>query len=188
MQRGVTNRASCNTWHDFSVEIRHLFTALFCCSLIACGGLSPASPEDTAPASGVVNKPVPLEVLNSDVRQDSIQATICVPGYTASVRPATSFTNEVKAKLLREQGLQASDAKNYELDHHIPLALGGHPRNLKNLMLQPWEGASGAKAKDRLERQLQRLVCTGNVPLNVAQREIYLDWQRAYRTYVQPFE
>ena len=40
---------------------------------------------------------------------------------------------------------------DYELDHLVPLALGGHLRKLSNLMLQPWEGEHSTKAKDVLE-------------------------------------
>ena len=74
-------------------------------------------------------------VLNPDVRQANVQETICVSGYTATVRPSTTYTNGVKAKLLRELGLPPADAAKYELDHRIPLALGGHPRNPHNLAL-----------------------------------------------------
>ena len=70
-----------------------------------------------------------------------------------------------------------------QLDHRIPLALGGHQRNLTNLTLQPWEGEDGAKKKDRLERALQKLVCASKVMLNDARRAIYFDWQAAYRTF-----
>lgn len=57
---------------------------------------------------------------------------------------------------MRQQGMDYDAEKvNFELDHTIPLALGGHPRNLNNLMLQPWEGHDGAKRKDRLEVKLQ---------------------------------
>jgi hypothetical protein len=57
---------------------------------------------------------------------------------------------------------------SYELDHIIPLAIGGHPRNLDNLGLQPWEEA---KRKDRIEVKLQCLVCAGQVALANAQRD-----------------
>lgn len=110
------------------------------------------------------------------MRQETIQHTICVPGYTASVRPSTSYTNGVKAKLLRELGLPAADSERYELDHRIPLALGGHPRALANLQLQAWEGPRGAKAKDVLERRLQLQVCAGKLPLVDVQRSMYFDW------------
>lgn len=147
------------------------------------GSLAPAAELIASPAQDV-QRLVPVEALNPDVHQDTINKTICVPGYTASVRPSTTYTNGVKLKVLREHGLPASAAKDYELDHRIPLALGGHPRNLHNLMLQPWEGPDGAKAKDRLERRLQRLVCTRKLPLDEARHAIYVDWQAAYRKYV----
>ena len=50
-------------------------------------------------------------------------------------------------------------------------------------MLQPWEGPDGAKKKDRLEVKLQCRVCAGQLELAKAQRAIYSDWEKAYRTY-----
>ena len=123
--------------------------------------------------------------LNPDVNQKNIEQTICVPGYTKTVRPATSYTNRVKLKLLREQGVPDIEASKYELDHIIPLALGGHPRSLENLMLQSWEGDAGAKRKDRIEVKLQCLVCAGKVDLAAAQKDIYADWQAAYKKYAR---
>ena len=114
--------------------------------------------------------------MNPDVRQETIQQGICVPGYIASVRPSTTYTNGVKTKLLREQGLPATDSQRFELDHRVPLALGGHPRVLANLQLQVWEGPRGAKAKDVIERRLQMQVCAGRLLLVDAQRTMYFDW------------
>jgi hypothetical protein len=42
-------------------------------------------------------------------------------------------------------------AREYELDHLIPLELGGDPLDPQNLWLQPWRGECNAKQKDRLE-------------------------------------
>ena len=165
------------------MSLRRSLFALLLVFLAGCSSLQPAAPPNAEPSVAAVPS-LPTEVLNADVTQDTIQETICVPGYTASVRPSTSFTNGVKAKLLREQGLPASAAIEYELDHHVPLALGGHPRSLKNLTLQRWEGEDGAKKKDRLERKLQQLVCAYAVQLEVARRAIFVDWQAAYRTYI----
>ncbi len=120
--------------------------------------------------------------LNPDVTQDSIAQTICVRGYTKSVRPATSFTNGAMVLLLKREGLYPSSAPNYELDHIIPLALGGHPRKLDNLELQPWDEA---KRKDRIEVKLQCLVCSGQLSLATAQREIRENWQTAYHRYAK---
>jgi hypothetical protein len=127
---------------------------------------------------------VPPSLLNQDVTQTTLSNTVCVSGYTKSVRPSTTYTNGVKRRLILEKGLDFDVEKdNYELDHVIPLALGGHPRNLNNLMLQPWVGHDGAKRKDRLEVKLQCLVCSGGVPLEVAQEAIWADWPAAYSTY-----
>jgi len=115
--------------------------------------------------------------LNPDVTEDTVRQTICAPGYTKTVRPSSSFSNGVKAKLLRDAGLDESHIGDYELDHIVPLALGGHPRKLANLTLQPWDGEHGAKRKDLLERRLQILVCRGDLGLNEAQTCIAEDWE-----------
>ncbi len=114
--------------------------------------------------------------LNPDVDESTIDVTICVSGYTKTVRPATSYTNGVKRKLMRDAGIDAARIGDFELDHIVPLALGGHPRTLSNLMLQPWEGVRGAKAKDVLEVRLQSLVCHGKLDLTDAQVCIAQDW------------
>ena len=164
------------------MKLRLLLIAALLGVMAACAS-PPSTPKSPAAPPVAALQTVPQEALNADVQQDTIQQTICVAGYTASVRPSTTYTNGVKLKLLREQGLPASAANEFELDHRIPLALGGHPRNLQNLVLQTWEGKDGAKVKDRLERRLQQLVCAGKLLLDDARREIYLDWSYAYRRY-----
>ena len=37
-------------------------------------------------------------VLNRDVTQENIKQTICVPGWTRTVRPAVEYTNALKVK------------------------------------------------------------------------------------------
>ena len=67
-------------------------------------------------------------------------------------------------------------ATNYEEDHLIPLELGGSPRDPKNLWPQPRGGNPNASVKDALENSLHALVCSGRVPLAVAQEAIAWDW------------
>lgn len=161
-----------------------LASLLFCiAALTGCATQHPGAPGTTE-AAPKAQHTVPREVLNSDVRQESIDSTICTPGYTASIRPSTSFTNGIKVKLLREAGLPAEAAPSYELDHHVPLSVGGHPRNLRNLALQKWGGEDGAKRKDRLERRLQAMVCSRQLSLTDAQWAIYSDWPAAYKRFV----
>ena len=123
--------------------------------------------------------------LNPDVTQATIAQTICVPGYSKTVRPATSYTNGVKQMLMQRAGMNPSIAQNYELDYIIPLALGGHPHKRENLALQILEGDSGAKRKDRIEVKLQCLVCTRQVTLAEAQYQIATDWQGAYHKHAR---
>ena len=118
--------------------------------------------------------------LNPDITPQTVASTICVSGYTAMVRPATVYTNGVKLKLLQSAGQDPSAASEYELDHIVPLALGGHPRALDNLQLQPWPEA---RRKDRIEVKLQCLVCSGQVSLGEAQTAIAADWEGAYHRY-----
>ena len=128
--------------------------------------------------------PAPPGVLNRDVSDATLDDTICRPGYTRTVRPGTSYTNGIKKRLLRDSGLDfEADKSLYELDHVIPLALGGHPRSINNLVLQKWEGSTGAKRKDRLEVKLQCLVCARAIPLSQAQDAIWTDWITAYGRY-----
>jgi hypothetical protein len=121
--------------------------------------------------------------LNPDVSAATIRQTICVAGYTKSVRPGSSYTNGVKRKLMGEEGLDPARKGDYELDHIVPLGLGGHPRKLSNLMLQPWDGPQGAHMKDILEARLQHLVCAGDVALADAQVCIATDWQACAARY-----
>jgi hypothetical protein len=79
--------------------------------------------------------------------------------------------------MLSEAGIDQTRAREFELDHIVPLALGGHPRNPSNRALQPWDGEHGAKMKDILETRLQELVCDGQVTLVDAQMCIGQDWE-----------
>lgn len=158
---------------------------VFAVSLAGCA-TRPAPPE-TAPFSvQLFNKlpSTPSGALNADVTQANIKKTICVAGWTATVRPPTSYTNPLKAKLLEDYDLPPSDAAKYELDHFVPLALGGHPTSHDNLWLQPWEGQWGAKTKDRLERKLQLMVCAGQLTLDQARHAIRTNWVEAFKKYV----
>lgn len=135
--------------------------------------------------AAVVPHQFSMEMLNPDITQANIQDTICRKGFTKTIRPAVVYTNGVKFKLMRQAGIPDEDADKYELDHIVPLAVGGHPRKLANLMLQPYEGSLGARQKDRLELKLQNMVCNGELELTTAQQEIGSDWTVAYRKYIK---
>lgn len=110
----------------------------------------------------------------SGVTPATISVTTCVVNWTDTVRPAVSYTNGVKALMIRRAGLPPTAMHDYVLDHIIPLSLGGSPRDPRNLMLQPeWE----SRIKDGIERCLARKVCDGKIDLETARRQIWTNWR-----------
>src|SRR3954447_19464821 len=86
--------------------------------------------------------------IDPTVTQDNIATTICVKGYTTAVRPPTSQTSPMKAKMYGSYGL-ATGTKS-ELDHLISEELGGSS-DAKNL----WpEVGNIPNAKDPVENRL----------------------------------
>lgn len=122
--------------------------------------------------------------INPDVTQETIGATICAPGWTATIRPPKEYTDALKRQQLADWRYHDRDASHYELDHLIPLELGGHPTDQHNLWPEIWAGSCNASDKDRLEDRLRVLVCRGSITLADAQRAIVSDWQGAYRQFV----
>ena len=105
-------------------------------------------------------------VLNPDVTQTTINATICVHGWTKTIRPPTSYTNELKLRQMQEYGV-GGDPSGYQEDHLISLELGGHPSDPRNLWPQPYPRASDV---DTIENELNGEVCSGQLTLAQAQQ------------------
>ena len=146
-----------------SVRTRHGVTALLVVLLNFGLILTPGTAQDHQRAQ------VPGE-LHSRVTQATIHSTICERGYTTKVCPPRKVTDAIKQRLAA--GLPGSP-RDYQLDHLIPVGLGGHPRSLKNLWLQNWPEAA---AKDRDELGLHRAVCAGRMTLEQAQHEMVEAW------------
>ncbi len=106
-------------------------------------------------------------VLNPDVTQATINATVCVHGWTKTVRPPTDYTNALKLKQMREYAVDGSPAQ-YQEDHLISLELGGHPTDPRNLWPEPYPRAS---EMDSIENDLNGQVCSGAMSLDAAQRK-----------------
>ncbi len=115
------------------------------------------------------------------VGQASVAATICVRGYTRTVRPPVGVTNAIKRRAIAAYGNYAgSDLRNYELDHLISLELGGAPADEANLWPEARGGPRGSEAKDVVENFLHQQICAGKMTLADAQRAIATDWVRVY--------
>ncbi|MEV6674994.1 hypothetical protein [Streptomyces sp. NPDC051162] len=116
---------------------------------------------------------------NPDVTQDTINSTICVPGWTKTVRPPVSYTTPLKIKQIAEYGYSDTSTADYEEDHLVPLELGGAPKDPKNLWPEPRYGDEPAQSKDVVENRLKTAVCGGEVTLDAARGAIAEDWTTA---------
>jgi hypothetical protein len=106
-------------------------------------------------------------VLNPDVTQATIGSTICVQGWTRTVRPPTDFTNELKLRQMHAYGETGSPSE-YQEDHLVSLELGGHPTDPRNLWPEPYPRAAQV---DVIENELNDQVCSGSLTLAEAQNK-----------------
>jgi len=121
---------------------------------------------------------------------------ICVQGYTKTAR---AVPVSLKKKVYREYGISYPQPfGSYEADHFIPLTLGGS-NDIANLwpeaarpateFLDPAEGRGqdttprpGFPEKDLVENYLHEQVCSGNMSLSYAQRQISTNWLDVYNS------
>lgn len=118
--------------------------------------------------------------LNPAVTQETIGSTICVSGWTATVRPPSSYTTSLKRSQLKALGYADQDLTHYEEDHFLNLGIGGDPRSTLNLWPEP---IKSAHVKDAEEHELQVDVCRPagdprRITLAAAQAKMRTDWSR----------
>lgn len=135
---------------------------------------------------------------NPAVTPATIASTICTSGWTAVVRPPESYTEQVKrleagaggsvayrGVSYQVHGFKLADPllSHYELDHLIPLELGGAPADPRNLWMEPYESPSGnaapetgSQTKDVVENAAREAVCGGKISLVTAQHLIAANW------------
>ncbi len=111
----------------------------------------------------------------------NVASTICVPGYSRTVRPSASVTDRIKREQMGAYGVSSEPAADFELDHLISLELGGAPADGANLWPEPLAGDNNAHQKDVVENYLHEQVCRNAIPLSEAQRQIATDWQAVFR-------
>jgi len=98
---------------------------------------------------------------------------VCILGYAKKVRAVPAW---LKRQAYAECGITQYKTGDYEVDHLIPLSLGGS-NSIRNLWPQstktsPWS----LYVRDALERKLRKPVCAGQLDLKTAQREIASNW------------
>lgn len=132
----------------------------------------------TQPDLTILNRVLPNRTLApGDVLTKNL-TIICVTGYSSTVRDVPlSLRKEIFAR----DGYDYEAMKNVddELDHIIPLCLGGS-NDEDNLFVQLAEPRPGYKEKDKLENYLCDHVCSGEIDITYAQFKIAEDWYSYY--------
>lgn len=143
------------------------------------GALTAAAPAGTCRAvDGKADRKCTPGATNPTVTQFNIAQTICKSGWTKTVRPPVSYTNDLKRKQMAQYGV-AGPPSGVEEDHLVALELGGNPTDPANLWPQLRTGPHPAAEKDSAENALHRAVCNGRVTLAEAQRQIVDKWTHA---------
>jgi len=106
---------------------------------------------------------------------------VCTPGWAEAHR---NVPDGIRYQVFAEYGLSYAVHDSYEVDHLIPLELGGS-NSIRNLWPEPQGGSNpGYPSKDRLENRLHELVCSGSLSLAAAKHAIATNWWAAYQTYL----
>ncbi len=109
--------------------------------------------------------------------ENTTKEIICVPGYTKTVRKVST---SLRKKVFAEYGVSwPQPYGSYEVDHIIPLALGGN-NDIANLFPEALEPHPGFQEKDVVENYLHEHVCSGDIDLAAAQVQIANDWLGVY--------
>jgi hypothetical protein len=144
---------------------RQLVVSLLLLSLAAV--LLLRRPPSRARSSVLASWTATPGVVDPRVTPANVRTTICVSGWSRSVRPPSDYTSRLKVEQLRAYGLRGSTSA-YQEDHLISLEIGGNPTDPRNLWPEPYPRASEV---DRIENELHRKVCEGSLGLRDAQRE-----------------
>jgi hypothetical protein len=106
---------------------------------------------------------------------------ICSTG----TRELRHWSRERDDRIMAEYGLPPGPHPDYEVDHLIPLGIGGADDD-KNLWPEPRRSIEKewpAEKKDELESRLRELVCSRQLDLSAAQQAIRDDWTEAFKQY-----
>ena len=116
----------------------------------------------------------PGAVLSTDERN------VCAAASSGSVRVIPAAMGQ---RVFEEYGIHSPQPRAYELDYLIAPELGGSD-DIRNVWPQPYSAAVwNSHLKDALEGRLHDLVCSGQISLATAQRDIATNWVAAYKKY-----
>ena len=152
--------------------------------IAAAAMLSPPSragsglfPETLSPRMGFNTLP------DASLTPGSVLRTTAAELCAGQPRADRTITPPVRQAVLRAYGMEDVPAMEYELDFLVTPELGG-ANDRENLWPERYGSRVwNARVKDDLERLLPRMVCEGRLELEIAQRDIAVDWIAAYKKY-----
>ncbi len=156
---------------------RLVFTACAVLFATAASGAEESYLPNNAATPGVVNH---------KVKAGTIKQTICRPSWVKSAQPSARTLASQKSRLVKHARYGADVAKNFDVDHRIPIEVGGDARDPKNLWLQPLNIQWNALVKNKLETYVQTEVCAGRMKLADGQAIFQRDWVDVFRLYCGP--
>lgn len=135
---------------------------------------------------GDVDRDLPNSNLTPGLAATEDENLVCQRGYAERVRPRGTLWRRLKEEAFARYGIAHQDRDaigangvrepEYQVDHLIPLEIGGSPTDLQNIWPQP---IGAALHKDRIENELRELVCSGRMPLRQAQDAVARNWKIA---------
>ncbi len=107
----------------------------------------------------------------------AIQASVtmdplCKPDFAT---PASPLPQELQDQVFAEYGITSPAPGAYEIDHLIPVELGGS-NDIANLWPQPAEPRPGFQEKNKVESYMHDQACAGWMTLSQAQDEMAKNW------------
>lgn len=118
-----------------------------------------------------------LSLTPGDVITSATREVVCKSGYSKRMR--RDLSKNEKAEVYARYGLPY-DSKHYQIDHFIPLSLGGS-NEPENLWPQPIVNNAGFIEKQQAADYLHTEVCAGRMKIRTAQDKMRADWHAVYR-------
>lgn len=118
------------------------------------------------------------ECTPGSVFEDASKEEICVSGYSKKAR---NVSEKTRKKVFAMYGIDYPVTfGSYELDHLIPLSLGGS-NEISNLWPKSAEPFPGFFEKNVTGNYLREEICAGRVALSIAQEQIAKNWFLIYQ-------
>ena len=126
---------------------------------------------------------VPAELPNSKLTPGYMRDVSVRELCTTSTSLVRNVPDSLKKEIFSNYGMNGNDRsvckEGYEIDHLVSLELGG-ANDERNLWPQSYCGSNNAHDKDKIENELHRRICKGQMNIIDAQMGIKTDWEMCY--------